>query len=73
MNIIKQKWIFLNSVMEYVPKQVSRLYKFGFFAFGGETSYKFKIQLKIGRPKLEYGQVEDIQIFMQQEDFFHPS
>lgn len=29
MNIIKQKWIFLNSTLVVVPKQVSRLYKFG--------------------------------------------
>ena len=29
MNIIKEKWEFLNSTCNYVPKQVSTLYKFG--------------------------------------------
>lgn len=29
MNIVKQKWIFLNSTYEFVPKQLRKLYQFG--------------------------------------------
>ena len=48
MNIIKEKWDFLNSTSTHVPKQVSKLYKFGVqvLAFREIISLRVKVAIK---------------------------
>lgn len=52
MNILKEKVVFFNQVFPYIPKQLSRLFSFGFWALSGErvSSVRGNARLIVANP-----------------------
>jgi len=47
MNIIKEKWLFLNATLDYAPKQIKKLHKFGLDVLAGQSIVSLRANARL--------------------------